>query len=160
MDLERTALPGIGFCHTFTTARGRRVGVISSHTGERDLLLYDPEDPDTVVDTVHLSIEESDGLADLLSASQLVERIVDVEKLTYDLITQKIRIGPRSAYDGKTLGDTQARTRTGASIVAVVRGQQVISSPRPDFVFAPEDVVVVVGTAEGTEAVAALLTNG
>ncbi|MFC6936914.1 cation:proton antiporter regulatory subunit [Actinomadura yumaensis] len=55
---------------------------------------------------------------------------------------------PRLPYDGRPLGDTQARTRSGASIVAVVRSGQVHASPRPDFVFAAGDTVVVVGTGE------------
>ena len=65
-----------------------------------------------------------------------------------------------SPYDGRSLGDTRARTRTGASIVAVVRHGQVVASPRPDFVFHPDDIVVVVGTADGTAAVARLLVEG
>ncbi|TDC72871.1 TrkA C-terminal domain-containing protein, partial [Actinomadura sp. 7K507] len=52
------------------------------------------------------------------------------------------------------------RTRTGASIVAVVRNGQVIASPRPDFVFTADDIVVAVGTGEGTDAVTQILTNG
>jgi TrkA domain protein len=44
--------------------------------------------------------------------------------------------------------------------VAVVRGGNVFASPRPDFVFRAGDVVVVIGTAEGTAAVAAVLADG
>jgi TrkA domain protein len=43
--------------------------------------------------------------------------------------------------------------------VAVVRGGQVFASPRSDFRFTAGDVVVV-GTAEGTSAVAQILTDG
>ena len=44
--------------------------------------------------------------------------------------------------------------------VAVVRDQRVIASPRPDFGFRAGDVVVAVGTADGTAAVVDLLTRG
>ncbi|WP_308207773.1 cation:proton antiporter regulatory subunit [Actinomadura madurae] len=67
---------------------------------------------------------------------------------------------PRLPYDGRPLGDTRSRTRTGASIVAVVREGQVIASPRPDFVFHAGDIIVVVGTGEGTAAVAQILSDG
>ena len=30
-----------------TTARGRRIGIISHRNGRRDLVIYDREDPDT-----------------------------------------------------------------------------------------------------------------
>jgi TrkA domain protein len=160
MELERTALPGIGLCHTFTTARGRRVGVISYYTGERDVLVYDAYDPDTVAEEIHLSAAEADGVADLLSVADVVERLADVERQMHGLITRKIPIDRGSVYDGRTLGETRARTRTGASIVAVVRDGTVIVSPRPDFGFVAGDVIVVVGTDDGTAAVAGLLTDG
>ena len=44
--------------------------------------------------------------------------------------------------------------------VAVVRGAEVVASPRPDFVFRAGDVIVVIGTADGTAAVAAILADG
>ncbi|MGH3426895.1 MAG: cation:proton antiporter regulatory subunit [Mycobacteriales bacterium] len=160
MELERSALPGIGLCHTFTTARGRRVGVISYYSGERDLVLYDADDPDSVVEEVQLSIEEAEGVADLLSVSRIVERLADLEQQTQVLVTRKIPIRAGSTYDGRLLGDTQTRTRTSASIVAVVRDGAVIASPRPDFRFEADDVVVVIGTAHGTSAAATLFTDG
>ena len=46
------------------------------------------------------------------------------------------------------------------SIVAVVRGGAIIASPRPDFVFHPGDLVVVVGTAEGAAATTELFARG
>ena len=46
VDLEETKLPGVGLRHDFTTARGRRVGVISTRGGDRELLLYSRDDPD------------------------------------------------------------------------------------------------------------------
>jgi TrkA domain protein len=76
------------------------------------------------------------------------------------LVTVQIAIAAGSPFDGRTLGDTRARTRTGASIVAVVRDGDVAVSPRPDFRFAAGDVVVVVGTGEGTAAVSAIFNDG
>jgi TrkA domain protein len=42
----------------------------------------------------------------------------------------------------------------------VVRGAEVFASPRPDFRFKADDIVVAVGTAEGTAAVAEILARG
>lgn len=160
MEFERSALPGIGLLHVYTTRRGRRIGVISHRTGRRDLVIYDPDDPDTSRETVALDIEEADALAELLAASRIVERLADLEEQVEGLVSERIPITSGSPYDGRPLGDTQARTRTGASIVAVVRDRDVIASPRPDFVFVAGDVVVVVGTAEGTAAVADIFAGG
>jgi TrkA domain protein len=160
MDIERVNLPGIGMRHTITTERGRRLGVVSHHTGRRDLVVYGKEDPDSAVASVPLTAAEANALAELLGTHRLVERLTELHRQVEGLVTEQISVADGSPYAGRTLGDTAARTRTGASIVAVVRDRQVYVSPRPDFRFEPGDVVVVVGTAEGTSAVARILTDG
>jgi TrkA domain protein len=160
VDVERTALPGIGLQHVLTTARGRQIAVISHRTGRKDLVIYDRDDPDTCVATVKLSTEEANAIAELLGTGRVVERLNDLHRQVEGLVTEQYPIAPGSPFDGRALADTQARTRTGASIVAVVRDRQVIASPRPDFTFTAGDIVVVVGTGEGTSAVAAILADG
>jgi TrkA domain protein len=160
MEVQRTALPGIGLRHEFVTERGRRVGVVSHPTGRREVVVYDREDPDTAAVTLTLNSEEANGMAELLASTRMVERLSELHRQVEGLVTEQIPIPAGSAYDGRVLGDTQARTRTGASIVAVVRGGRVVASPRPDFGFQAGDIVVVVGTAEGTAAVASLLAEG
>jgi K+/H+ antiporter YhaU regulatory subunit KhtT len=39
MDIQETALPGVGLRHDFTTRGGRQLGVVSYRTGRRDLLM-------------------------------------------------------------------------------------------------------------------------
>jgi TrkA domain protein len=160
MDIERTTLPGIGLRHVFTTARGQRLGVVSHRTGRQDLVVYDPYDRDSVALTVPLNAQEATALGDLLSTAHIVERLTELERRVQGITSAEVPITPGSPYDGRPLADTQARTRTGASIVAVVRAGEVVPSPRPDFVFRAEDVVVVVGTADGTSAVTDILTDG
>jgi TrkA domain protein len=46
MEIQETALPGVGLRHDFTTRAGRQLGVVTHRTGRRDLLLYDRDDPD------------------------------------------------------------------------------------------------------------------
>jgi TrkA domain protein len=160
VDVERTALPGIGLRYTFTTQHGRRLGLVSHRNGRRDLVIYRRDDPDSAADSLVLTSAEADGLAELLAAARVVERLNELHRQVEGLVGEQLPIMPGSPYDGRTLGDTRARTRTGASIVAVVRDRQVIASPRPDFVFQAADVVVVVGTAEGTAGIAAILADG
>ncbi|MFU8875423.1 cation:proton antiporter regulatory subunit [Micromonospora sp. SL4-19] len=159
MEVHRTALPGIGLLFEFVTERGRRVGVVFHRTGRREVVVYSREDPDMAAVTLTLNADEADGMAELLATNRIVERVDALHKQVQGLVTEKIPIPAGSPYDRRSLGDTRARTRTGASIVAVVRGQQVHASPGPDFVFHADDVVVVVGTAEGTSAVARLLAE-
>jgi TrkA domain protein len=160
VDVERTDLPGIGLRHEFRTARGQHAAVISHHTGRRDVVVFDRHDPDTALAILTLTPDEANGLAELLGTARLVERLAQLNKQATGLVTSQTPIATGSIYAGQTLGDTRARTRTGASIVAVVRGSEVIASPRPDFRFTAGDIVVVVGTEEGTAAVAEILARG
>ncbi|MCG5215383.1 cation:proton antiporter regulatory subunit [Streptosporangium sp. KLBMP 9127] len=160
MEIEQTALPGIGLKHEFTTRSGRRVGVISHRTGRRDLIIYDVSDPDRACESVKLNDEEADALVELLGAPRIVQRLNDLHREVEGLVSLQLAIADGSPYAGRPMGDARVRTRTGASIVAIVRGAQVIASPTPDFTLAGDDVVVVVGSPESTSAVAEILAHG
>lgn len=160
MDVEQTVLPGIGLRHEFTTRAGRRIGVVSHRTGRRDLVIYDPDDPDRVCETVKLNDEEADALVELLGAPRIVQRLNALHREVEGLVSVQLPIPPGSPYAGRPMGEAQVRTRTGASIVAVVRAGRVFASPAPDFVLATDDVVVVVGSEDSTAAVADIFTSG
>jgi TrkA domain protein len=157
--VEEADLPGVGVRLDFLTHRRRRVGVIRHRSGRRDLLVYDAGDPDACSATVPLTSDEADTLAELLGAPLVVERLAALHEQVAGLISEQVTIDKGSPFAGRTLGETRARTRTGASIVAVLRDSQVIASPGPDFRFEPGDSVVVVGTREGIEGVEQILAG-
>ncbi|MFC4120817.1 cation:proton antiporter regulatory subunit [Nonomuraea zeae] len=160
MEVEQTALPGIGLRHDFTTRKGQRVGVVSHRTGQRVLVIYDKEDPDRACQTVKLNDEEADALAELLGAPRIVQRLNQLHSEVEGLVSVQLPIPPDSPYEGRPMGDARVRTRTSASIVAVVRGGQVFASPGPEFTFRAGDVVVVVGSEDSTAGVADILVDG
>lgn len=160
VEIEQTALPGIGSRHVIVAAHGRRVGVVTHRSGRREIVIYDAEDPDSAAASMVLTSDEADTLAELLGAPRIVQRLAKMHKELEGLISEQVIIASDSPYAGRTLGDTQARTRTGASIVAVVRRGEVHASPAPDFQFDVGDIVVVVGTADGTSGVARILADG
>ncbi|MGS2615374.1 potassium transporter TrkA [Micromonospora sp. LZ34] len=72
MKIETVPLPGIGLRHTFTTEQGRRVGVVTHHTGGlRDLVHDDPTDPDRSCG-LRLTRAEAHALASLLGVLDIV----------------------------------------------------------------------------------------
>jgi TrkA domain protein len=155
-DVEETQLPGLGVRYEFRTARGSRLGVVHHRTGRRELLLYDPHDPDTCRDVIALDADDSRTLAELLGGSRVAEqmdRLQQVEGLAIDWLP----VPTNSPFATGTIGDTQARTRTGVSIVAVLRGEEAFPAPGPDFGLRGGDTVLVVGTARGIEALSVML---
>jgi TrkA domain protein len=160
VDVEETALPGVGLRYEFTTAAGRRIAVVSRRTGQQELVLYAEDDPDRAGVVVSLTATEADTLAEILGAPRIVEHLSDLHRQVEQLVVEQMEVPSGSVYDGRPLGDTRARTRTGASIVAVVRGAEVFASPRPDFPLRGGDVLVLVGTDEGVRGVAQILARG
>ena len=159
VEVEEVPLPGIGVRRDFVTKRGRRVGVVLHRTGRRELVVYDPGDPDACSESLTLSGEEADVLAELLGAPRIVERLATLKEQAAGLVSEQLHIAAGSPYAGRTLGETRARTLTGASIVAVLRRGQAFASPGPDFRFEATDTVIVVGTREGIEGVAKILSG-
>lgn len=74
-----------------------------------------------------------------------------------ELYMDEIRIHPTSGLVGKTLGEAELRTRTGANVLSILRGteQQVIDWA-PDLALRADDVMVVLGRPEQIEALAQL----
>ncbi len=158
-EVHETKLPGLGIRYEFVTSRGSRLGVVHHRTGRRELLIYDPDDPDTCREVIALDPEDSRTLAELLGASRVAEqldRLQEVEGLAIDWLP----IAEGTPYSGQPLGETRARTRTGVSIVAVIRGEQAFPAPGPHLRFVPGDTLLVVGTPRGIEQLAVLLRTG
>lgn len=148
-DVSETRLPGVGVRHEFTTAGGERVAVLSHRSGRRELLLYDRSDPDVAMTVLHLDRDDTRTLAELLGATQVSEALTSVQQQVEGLAIDWIPIPAGSKFAEATIADGAFRTRTGSSIVAVVRGEATIAAPGPDHVFEAGDVAVAVGTPEG-----------
>ena len=157
MDIQETALPGVGLRHDFTTRAGRQLGVVTHRTGRRDLLVYDREDPDACQESVELTGEEAEALGELLGAAQVVEHLAGLQQRIEGLAIDWLAIRPGSPFAGRTIADTQARSRTGVSVVAVLRDRGAIPAPTPDVRLQPGDTLVVVGTPQGVTALTDLL---
>lgn len=133
MNIDVTPLPGIGVCKDFPLVEARRrIGVIEHRDGSVDLVVSRPGDYDTTT-SIPLSGTEIGVLAGLLGAPQVVQKSRDVP-VVGELSTRQFAIDRGSPFDGRPLRDTAMRTRTKASVVAVVRAGDVTPSPRSEEV--------------------------
>lgn len=148
-QVRETRLPGVGVRHEFTTEKGQDVGVIVHHDGRREVLVYDEDDPDSCTSVVRLSGQDTQTLAELLGTSHVTETVSAVQQEIEGLAIEWIELPASSATVGRTIGEGAFRTKSGASIVAVIRDHQSIPAPGPEFEFAADDVLVAVGTIEG-----------
>jgi TrkA domain protein len=158
--VEEVPLPGIGVRYEFVAEDGSRVGVIHHRSGERELVRYEREDEDTSHALLRLGAEDSRTLAELLGVSQVARELAALEQDVEGLAVDRLPVTAGSPYDGRAIGETAARTRTGVSIVAVLRERAAHPAPGPEFRIVAGDVLVVVGTPRGIEELALLLRTG
>jgi TrkA domain protein len=149
----------VGLRHEFTTERGERVAVLTHRTGRREIAIFDRGDPDACTTVLHLSLDDTRTLAEILGASQVSEAVAAVQQRVEGLAIEWVALPSGSRFVGSTIAEGGFRTRTGASIVAILRGPATIPAPGPDERFDSGDVVVAVGTPEGLGQLRGLLVS-
>ena len=106
-----------------------------------------------------LSAEDTRTVAELLGTSQVISAVEAVQQEIEGLTMEWITMSPTSPIASRTIGDGAFRTRTGVSIIAVIRDGQSIPAPGPDQQLLAGDVVVAVGTIDGLDQVRYLITS-
>jgi TrkA domain protein len=158
--IEETQLPGMGIRYDFRTAEGERVGVVHHRSGRRELFVCRAEDPDAVDVSVDLSEDEARDLAEMMGVAPVVERLARLQQMVEGLAIDWLDVAPGTPYANATIGDARIRTRTGVSVVAVLRGTDPVPAPGPEFGLQPGDTLVVVGTPEGIASTQHILATG
>ena len=158
-EIHETALPGVGVRYELTTRAGARLGVVAHRHGRRDLLVYDPADPDAARESVALTSGESAALAALLGAvipaGGTTGRGHPIGRFAVDWVP----VPPGSPYAGRSIATAGVRSITGVTIVAVLREDAAFPAPGPDFCLQAGDTALVVGTPDGVEALVELLED-
>lgn len=157
MTTQRTKLPGVGTQYDIETRAGRHISVVAHQDGRRFLGFYEPDDPDACQATVPLDADEASSLAELLAPPDTPG--LAAGEMDLDLVTERIAVTTHSPYRSRPLGETRARTRTGAYIVAVLRRTGPHPSPGPEFRLEAGDAVVAVGTREGVDELARIIAG-
>ncbi len=159
-EVRESELPGVGIRHEFTTTDGVRLSVVTHRSGRRELCVANRDDPDAFRPVVILDEEDSRTLAELLGASAVVRDLHDLKQRVEGLAIDWLPVREDSPYAGATIGDARIRTRTGVSVVAVIRGDDTLPAPGPQQGLRAGDYLVVVGTPRGIEDLVTLLRAG
>jgi TrkA domain protein len=155
-EVSETNLPGVGARFDVTTGAGDRVSVLVHRSGRREVALYRRDDPDACLAVLHLSPDEASTVGQLLGAPQVTERLVEIQQHVAGLVIDWVEVAPTSPLVGATLRDSAIHSRTGVSIVAIVRDGATVAAPGPDDVVEGGDTLVSVGTGAGIDQLHAL----
>lgn len=159
-EIHEVKLPGVGVRYEFETAEGKRIGVVSHRSGLREIYLSRSDDPDEFKRVLGLSPDEARTMAELLGATRVAEQLAELQQRIEGLVIDWLPLREDSPYAGRTIGDAQIRSRTGVSVVAIMRGEVAVPAPGPEERLASGDYLVVVGTARGVEQTVELLRAG
>lgn len=155
--VRETILPGVGVRHEFTSDNGSDMAVIVHHDGRREIIAYDAEDPDACTSLANLSEHDTQTLAELLGVSHVTETVEEVRQEIEGVAIDWMQLSERCAASGTPIGAGEFRTKTGASIVAILRNDEPVPAPEADFVMVPGDVIVAVGPPAGLTQLRALI---
>jgi len=72
---------------------------------------------------------------------------------------QWVRLAQESPITHRSIGESEIRKRTGASVVGVVRGEHLKPNPDADFVLLPDDLVAIIGSERNREAFSLMAYN-
>ncbi len=86
------------------------------------------------------------GMLRGLSLTQ--DRLLKVSELFLKSTVQQIVISPESPGNNRTLQELDLRKETGASVIAVIRGESAVNNPGANFKLEENDVVVLWGAHE------------
>jgi len=125
------------------------VGVLVHRDGHRELLIYCKGDEDSCSETIDLGQSESAALVELFGGTKITERLTDIRHDVQGLAIEWLTVEPQSPMVGRSIGDGQIRTKSGASVVAVLRGGESHPGPGPDFILELGDVALVTGSFDG-----------
>ena len=149
MTVYESDLPGVGKKFEIELDDEEVLVVVTHNTGKREVFLK----PDADADSEKL-FEASDRLARTIGTIlegayfQPVQTEEMETVLSDDTYIEWYEIDEGVEVAGRTLAELNVRRRTGVTVVAVQRGEELISPPTPGTTIEVDDTVVVIGHRE------------
>lgn len=152
MHIKCSDLPGVGKKTSFVTAEGDMVVLVTHHTGKREMYFFEDDDGDEVLHSISFGDDEAKEIgAQLIGVTYQPIHDDSVKILKKKLIMEWIELKEDSPLVGMTLEQSDIRAKTGASVMAIMRGdntEEMIVNPAPSEILKTGDTVMAAGNAE------------
>ena len=149
MTTRETELPGIGTKHTIDLASEQELVVVEHRSGQWELARIDAGGDTTKL--ALLQAKEGAELGRILSQGDVPREDPRRQLLLDAFSLEWVEVARETPLAGATLRDADIRARTGASVIAVLRGENSIMNPPPETTFEPGDTLVVMGHRDQVE---------
>jgi TrkA domain protein len=158
-EVREEELPGIGRRFVIEMNYGGVVTVVIHNSGRRDLYVSHPDRDEPAI--VTMGDAEAHAVAAVLRGTYFTPVAVKgVRELIGELVIDWAALAPGSPGVGRSIGELRVRTRTGMTIMSILRAKAVINEPGPEEVLKPNDQVVVVGRRENVPKFIHLVVGG
>jgi TrkA domain protein len=157
MKIRTGDLPGIGKRYSFVTAEGDSLVLILHQNGIREIYHFKESDEDEPDFTIKMTDEEARQVGTILLGADYQPVTDDrMELLLKNIRIEWFLIAATSELANKKIIDSKIRSKTGATIIAIQRGKEMIGSPDVNEVILPGDVLMVVGNRQQTRSLDSL----
>lgn len=158
--VRESTLPGIGKKYVMPLRAGGHLAVLVRPDGDRQIFHF-LEDDDRPCDAVRLERDEAQQLANFMGSAMVGAPDTDqLELVLGSLEIEWVELDASSPLVGRTLAESELRRRTGASVVAVLRGDRAIPNPSIDTRFEAHDTLLLIGSDTQTDRARNLLERG
>ena len=148
MTVYETDLPGVGRRFDLELAAGGVASVVVHHDGRCELYRRPARD-ESGEKLLDLNGAEANKLGSILEGAYFESVNVDALSAPLgDAIIEWVEVAEGSAFDGATLAESDLEHGTGATVIAVQRGEETVSNPDAEFELAGGDLLVAIGTHE------------
>ncbi|GAB7093657.1 cation:proton antiporter regulatory subunit [Halolamina litorea] len=161
MTVYESDLPGVGKKFEIELDDGGRLVIVTHNTGKREVFVKPEADADS-----EKLFEASDRLARKIGTIlegayfQPVQADQVETVLSDDTHIEWYDVSETAEVAGRTLAELDIRNRTGVSIVAIQRGEELISPPTPETALEVGDTLVAIGHREDCDRFEELLGTG
>ncbi len=156
-QIREATLPGVGKKYVMPLRAGGNVAIVVRPDGERQLFHF-LEHEDRPCDVLKVDPDEAQQVANLLGGSMVeAPDLGELQVALGGLEIEWVPLPDGSDLVGMTLGSSQLRKRTGASVVAILRGDTAVPNPEVDTSFEAGDTLLIVGSEAQTDAARATI---
>ena len=156
MTVYESDLPGVGKKFEIEPDDETTLVVVIHNTGKREL--FRREGDEDSVKLFELSDRMARQIGTILEGAYFQPIATDTTEtmLDDDSLLEWIKVTESSELVGRTLGELEFRSETGASIVSIQRDEGTESNPGPETVIEADDTLIVLGTREACRRVESL----
>jgi TrkA domain protein len=161
-SIRESDLPGIGRKFQINARSGDKLVIIIHDDGRREIHHFDEDDPEESISMVTLDDAEARRIGAILGGMSYMPKALESVDVAFgEMFIEWYKVEPGAKSCGKTIGDLGIRKKTGTTIIAIVkRDQMKIINPGPEQMIREGATLVMLGEREKIKACKRLIQDG